>query len=98
MAVRLKDVAQALDLSISTVSAVLHNRADFSEATRHRVLQKVKELHYRPNSVARSLVTRKTHVVGVVVPTLGLAFPVSSLLQGIDAITHAAGYHLVVFN
>jgi LacI family transcriptional regulator len=98
MAVRLKDVAQALNLSISTVSAVLHNRVDFSEATRQRVLQKVKELHYRPNHVARSLVTRKTNVVGLVVPNLGLAFPIGSLLKGIDAITHPAGYRLVVFN
>ena len=98
MAVRLKDVAQALNLSISTVSAVLHNRADFSEATRKRVLRKVEELHYQPNSLARSLVTRKTHVLGVIVPSLGLGFPVATLLAGIDATTHPSGYHFVVFN
>ena len=98
MAVRLKDVAQALNLSISTVSAVLHNRVDFSEATRQRVLQKAQELRYHPNTVVRSLVTRKTNVLGVIVPSLGMAFPAASFLAGIDATTHPAGYHFVVFN
>jgi LacI family transcriptional regulator len=97
MAVRLKDVARALDLSISTVSAVLHNRADFNEATRKRVLQKVKELNYRPNWMARSLATQKSHVIGVVVPNLSRSF-FPNVLQGIDAVARSAGYHLVISN
>lgn len=92
---RLKDVAQALDLSVSTVSSVLHKRPNFNEATRQRVLEKVKELDYRPNWLAHSLVTQKTHVCGVVVPNLSRSiFP--AILEGIDEITHAAGYHLVI--
>ncbi len=95
MRVRLKDVAQSLGLSVSTVNAILHNRPNFNEATRRRVLDKVKELDYRPNWLARSLVTQKTHVCGVVVPNLSRSiFP--AILEGIDAVTHAAGYHLVV--
>jgi LacI family transcriptional regulator len=95
MRVRLKDVAQALGLSVSTVNAILHNRPNFNEATRQRVLEKVKELDYRPNWLARSLVTQKTHVCGVVVPNLSRSiFP--AILEGIDEVTHAAGYHLVV--
>src|SRR5271156_6741526 len=97
MGVRLKDVADALDLSISTVSAVLRNRADFNEATRKRVLQKVKELNYRPNWLARSLATQKSHVFGVVVPNLSRSF-FPNVLQGIDAVAHGAGYHLVISN
>ncbi len=95
MRVRLKDVAQALDLSVSTVNSILHDRPNFKDATRRRVLQKVKELNYRPNWLARSLVTQKTHVCGVIVPSLSRSiFP--DVLEGIDAVTHAAGYHLVV--
>jgi len=95
MQVRLKDVAQALGLSLSTVNSILHNRPNFKDATRQRVLEKAKELNYRPNWLARSLVTQKTQVCGVVVPNLSRSiFP--AILEGIDEITHAAGYHLVV--
>jgi LacI family transcriptional regulator len=95
--VRLKDVAKELNLSISTVNAILHNRPNFNAETKKRVLQKVKELNYRPNWLARSLATRKTHVIGIVVPNFaGTYFP--DLVEGVDEITHAAGYHLVVCN
>lgn len=95
--VRLKDVAQALDLSISTVNAILHNRPNFNEKTRERVLQKVQELNYRPNWLARGLATRKTHVIVVVVPNFtGTFFP--DLIEGVDEVASAAGYYLVVCN
>jgi LacI family transcriptional regulator len=97
MGVRLKDVAAALGLSISTVSAVLRNRTDFNEATRLRVLAKVKELNYRPNRLARSLATQKSHVIGVVVPNLSRSF-YPNVLEGIDLVTQNAGYQLVISN
>jgi LacI family transcriptional regulator len=93
--IRLKDVAQALNLSISTVNAALRNRPDISEATRQRVLEKVKELNYRPNWVARSLVTQRTHVLGVVVPDLSRSF-FTEVMIGIDLIASGSGYHLVL--
>jgi LacI family transcriptional regulator, galactose operon repressor len=97
MRVRLKDVAKSLGLSITTVHAILHNRPNFNEATRERVLRKIKEMGYQPNWLARSLVTQKTHVCGVVVPNLARSiFP--DILDGIDSVTHASGYHLVVSN
>lgn len=97
MAVRLKDVAESLGLSISTVSAILRNRADFNEATKKRVLRRAKELNYRPNWLARSLATQKSHVIGVVVPNLSRPF-FPNVLSGIDLVTHNAGYHLVISN
>jgi LacI family transcriptional regulator len=97
MRVRLKDLAKELDVSVSTVSSILRNRPNFNEVTRQRVLQRAKELSYSPNWVARSLVMQKTHVCGVVVPNLARSiFP--DILDGIDAVTHSAGYHLVVSN
>ncbi len=97
MGVRLKDVAQALGLSISTVSAALHHRADINQSTRERVLKKAAELNYHPNRLAHSLATQKTHVLGVVVPNLSRPF-FPHVLDGIDTITYPAGYSLVVFN
>jgi LacI family transcriptional regulator len=97
MGVRLKEVAKALDLSISTVSAALHNRADINPATRERVLQKAAELNYHPNRLAHGLATHKSHVLGVVVPNLSRPF-FPHVLEGIDEVTYPSGYNLLVFN
>jgi len=66
----MKDIARELGVSIITVSKVLRNHEDIGEKTRQRVLDKVKELNYTPNLAARSLVTGRTYLVGLVVPDL----------------------------
>lgn len=66
----MKDIARDLGVSVVTVSKVLRNHEDISEATRKRVLERVKALDYTPNLAARGLVTGKTYLVGLVVPDL----------------------------
>jgi LacI family transcriptional regulator len=97
MATRLKDIAVLLDLSVSTVSAAIQSREDISPATRERVLKTVAELGYRPNSLARGLVTRRTQIIGVIVPDLSRSF-FTEVLKGIDHATSAADYTLLVCN
>jgi LacI family transcriptional regulator len=97
MAIRLKDLAHHLNLSVSTISAALQNRDDISEATRLRVFAAVKKFGYHPNSLARSLVTRKTNVLGVIVPDLSRSF-FAEVLKGIDSVTSTGGYNLLVCN
>lgn len=70
MPVTMKDIARDLGLSVVTVSKVLRNHNDISEATRERVLQRVKEVRYEPNRAARSLVTGRSFTIGLVVPDL----------------------------
>ena len=70
MQVRMKDIADQLGVSVVTVSKVLRNHTDIGPATRRRVLRKVKELNYQPNLAARSLVTRKSYTIGMVLPHL----------------------------
>jgi LacI family transcriptional regulator len=70
MAVRLKDIARDLGVSVVTVSKVLRGNADISEATRRRVLKRMKELNYQPNMMARGLASGRTYTVGLVVPDL----------------------------
>src|ERR1700679_722170 len=70
MAVRLKDIARDLGVSVVTVSKVLRGNADISEATRGRVLKRMKELNYQPNMMARGLASGRTYTVGLVVPDL----------------------------
>ena len=70
MAVRLKDIARDLGVSVVTVSKVLRGNADISEETRKRVLKRMKELNYQPNMMARGLASGRTFTIGLVVPDL----------------------------
>jgi LacI family transcriptional regulator len=70
MAVRLKDIARDLGVSLITVSKALRGLDDISEETRQRVLKRMAELNYRPNMLARGLASGKSFIVGLVVPDL----------------------------
>src|ERR1700712_1664145 len=70
MAVRLKDIADDLGVSKVTVSKVLRGNPDIGERTRALVLQRMKELNYQPNMLARGLASGKTYAVGLLVPDL----------------------------
>ncbi|MBS1801173.1 MAG: LacI family DNA-binding transcriptional regulator [Acidobacteria bacterium] len=70
MAVRLKDIARDLGVSVVTVSKVLRGNKDIGDETRKRVLKRMKELNYQPNMLARGLASGKTYTVGLVVPDL----------------------------
>lgn len=70
MAVRLKDIARDLGVSVVTVSKVVRGASDIGEETRQRVLKRMSELNYRPNMMARGLSSGKSFSVGLVVPDL----------------------------
>src|ERR1700744_2447335 len=70
MAVRLKDIANDLGVSVVTVSKVLRGNADIGEETRKRVLKRMKELNYQPNMMARGLASGHTYTIGLIVPDL----------------------------
>jgi LacI family transcriptional regulator len=95
MAVRLKDIAQDLGVSLVTVSKALRNHPDISEETRERVLRRVEELNYRPNLAARALVTGKTHLMGLVVPDLVHSF-FSQIANAISKALREHRYSLVI--
>lgn len=64
----ISDIARKASVGVGTVSRVLSGKGSVSEKTRRRVLQVMSDLNYRPNSVARSLATRKTNSIGIMVP------------------------------
>src|SRR5271168_1472138 len=70
MVVRMKDIAKDVGVSVVTISKVLRNHPDIADETRERVLRRVKELDYQPNAVAQSLVTGRSYLIGLVVPSL----------------------------
>ncbi len=83
----IKDVAHALNISYSTVSAILRGRGlelRFSEETCALVEAKARELGYRPNLAARALRSGRSYLVGVLVPNINQNVIVPGFLQGLD--------------
>jgi LacI family transcriptional regulator len=91
----MKRIAGELGVSITTVSKALNNHDDIGHATRARVLAKVAELGYQPNAVARSLTTRRTNTLGIVIPDLMHSFFVE-IIAGFEQIASARGYGLLL--
>jgi len=89
------EVARAAGLSVATVSRVLNDKGPVRAETRLRVLETVERLGYVPHSAARSLSTRRTMSIGVLLPDMHGAF-FSEIVRGIDLAARAAGYHLLV--
>lgn len=91
------DVAREAGVSQATVSRVLNGSPRVSEATRARVLAVVERLEYTPHSVARSLVTNRTNLVGVVVSDIVNPF-YPQFLQTIDRELVGRGLKMVLTN
>ena len=85
------DVAELAGVSYQTVSRVLHDSPSVHAQTRERVLAAIRRLDYRPNSMARALVTGRSKVLGVVSFDTTLYGPASTLF-GIQQAAHDAGY------
>ncbi len=68
--VTIKDIARKLDLNFSTVSRALNNKAGVSEKTRKQVVDTAKKMGYRPNTIARGLVSRSTKTIAVIFPDI----------------------------
>jgi DNA-binding LacI/PurR family transcriptional regulator len=89
------DVARAAGVSHQTVSRVLNGSASVRPETRERVVRAVRELDYRPNSMARALVTGRSRTLGVVSFDTTLYGPASTLF-GIERAAHAEGYFVSI--
>ncbi len=95
MSVTIKDVAREANVSVATVSRALNGHENVAEAVRKRVLAVASELRYSPHHAARSLSSRRTHTIGVVLPDLHGEF-FSELMRGIDQVARERGLHLLV--
>ncbi|MEO8595948.1 MAG: LacI family DNA-binding transcriptional regulator [Candidatus Solibacter sp.] len=95
--VRLKDIAQDLNVSVMTVSKVVRGCADVGAETRRRVQARIKEMNYQPNWVARSLAARRTFMIGLIVPDLMHSF-FAEVAKGVAATIRPLGYDVVICN
>jgi DNA-binding LacI/PurR family transcriptional regulator len=90
-----KDIAQKLDISEMTVSRALNNRGYVDKVTKKKVLAMAKELGYSPNHIAKSLVLKRTHTIGVVVPEITHSF-FPEAIRGIEEVAFMARYQLIL--
>jgi len=93
----IKDVAIRAGVSKTTVSHVLNTTRFVEEETRQKVLQAIKELNYRPSTAARSLTTKRTSIVGIVISDSSNIF-FGELLKGVEEILRPQNYTLMICN
>src|SRR5690348_10052913 len=91
----IKDVARRANVSVATVSRALNGHENVADAVRQRVHSAARELRYTPHHAARSLSSRRTETVGVVLPDLHGEF-FSELMRGIDQVARETALHLLV--
>jgi DNA-binding LacI/PurR family transcriptional regulator len=100
MSVTIKDVAKKAGVSPSTVSRVISKHPRISKETIERVTRVMEELGYHPNSMAKGLVSKATHILGVILPRpaeeLFQNYFFHEVLRGILAHANRAGYDLLI--
>ncbi|WP_049621339.1 LacI family DNA-binding transcriptional regulator [Frateuria defendens] len=93
--VTIKDVAREAGVSVASVSRALNGHGGVTAQTQARIREVATRLRYVPHVAARSLITRRTHTVGTLLPDLHGEF-FSELIRGIDLAARARGQHLLV--
>ena len=95
MAVTMKDVAKKAGVSVMTVSRVINKKEYIAVETRERVESALKELNYKPNINARTLVTKKTDFLGLIVPDIANPF-FGDLVKAAEKIARERGYSVIL--
>ncbi len=96
--VTIKEIAERCGVSITTVSRVLNNKGDsISEKTKERIFRVVDELNYVPNAVARSMVTKRTNNIALIVPDISNPF-FADIAKGAERTCVNRGFHLFLCN
>lgn len=91
----IKDVAKLAGVSISTVSRVMNDSKPVSPEARRKVLDAINKLDFKPNELARSLVMRKSNLIGVIVEDIGIEY-MAQLIRGVEEIGHLYKYDIIL--
>ena len=91
----IKDIARIAGVSSTAVSMALNDRPRIGGETRKRILRIAKEIHYQPNFVARSLVMKRSHTLGVIITTIMNPF-YPELAKGIEDRALEFGYNIIL--
>ena len=95
--ITIKDIAEKLKISVSTVSRALKDNHEISAKTRKKVQDLAKQLGYRPNPLAVALKTHKSHSIGVIVPQIVSTF-YATVVKTIEEVADGYGYNVLVIS
>lgn len=95
MAITISDIAKEAGVSISTVSRVMNNTKAVSDELREKVYKVIEKNNYTPNIHAQSLTTKKTGIIGVIIPDISNSV-FGAITKGINSICSTEGYTLMV--
>jgi len=93
--ITIKDIARLANVSHTTVSRALNNKSRIRPETKEKILSIARELNYRPNFVARSLVMKRTKTLGLVITNIANPF-YTELAQGIETMAIKLGYNIIL--
>lgn len=93
--VTIYDIANALNISIATVSRALKDDPVVNKKTKKKIFELAEEMGYRTNHFARNLRQKKTNTIGIIVHELNSNF-ITSVLAGVEKVTTEAGYDLII--
>ncbi|WP_100065176.1 LacI family DNA-binding transcriptional regulator [Miniphocaeibacter massiliensis] len=91
----IKDVAKLAGVSISTVSRVMNDSKPVSPEARRKVLDAIKKLDFKPNELARSLVMRRSNLIGVIVKDIGISY-MAEMIRGIEEVGRMYNYDILL--
>lgn len=91
----ISDIAQELNLAVSTVSRALSGHSRISEATRQRVWKLAEQLKYQPNHLAAALRKGRSNTLGVIVPNIDGHF-FALVVKGVEEVANKAGYNVML--
>ena len=91
----IKDIAQALSVSPSTVSRALSDSHEISRETKKLVIEYAKQVNYHSNPVARSLKNGRSNSIGILVADVANSF-FSEAINGIETVAYEKGYHVII--
>lgn len=98
MAVTIYDVASRAHVSVTTISKILNNKDnDISSATRDKVLKIIEDMEFVPSALARSMVTKKTNTLGLVIPSVSNEY-FAEIASGVEKAANSLGYTVIFCN
>lgn len=95
--ITIKDIAKEAGVSYATVSRALNNKKDVSEKTRAKIHKLANEMGYRPNVIARSLVMKRSNIIGLILPDVSNPF-FADLARSVSTAANLAGFSTMIIN
>jgi LacI family transcriptional regulator len=97
MGTTLKDIAKKAEVSYATVSRALNNHPDVNKNTKEKIIKLANDMNYQPNTIARSLKSKKTNTIGLVIPDITNPF-YPQVARGVEEAAAVSNYNVFLCN